>query len=87
MIMHSKALVAQLEGKICALCSSLFRPLQKTKMSKGADPKALEELSFKSCPLGHEYDPDLHDAVAHFRILDGSLPEQASLGSSVKNLR
>jgi hypothetical protein len=55
-------------------------------MSKGADPKALEELSelyFKSCPLGHEYDPDLHYAVAHFRILDGSLPEHPSLGRSV----
>ena len=27
-----------------------------------------------SCPLGHTYDADIHDAIAHLRILDGSLP-------------
>ena len=53
-------------------------------MAKVVDPKVRsEELSLKSCPLGHEYDPDLHDAVAHFRILDGSLPEHPSFGRSV----
>ena len=61
-----------------------FASYTKTKMSRVADLKALsEELSSKSCPLGHEYDPDLHYAVAHFRILDGSLPEHPSLGRSV----
>ena len=45
-----------------------------------ADPKVLsEELSLKSCPLGHKYDEDLHDSIAHLRILDGSLPEHAKL--------
>ena len=53
-------------------------------MRKVADPKVMsKELSVKSCPLGHEYDVDLHDAVAHFRILDGSLPEHPNLGRSV----
>ena len=34
--------------------------------TKLADPKVLsEELSLNSCPLGHEYDPDLQDAIAH----------------------
>ena len=42
-----------------------------------------EELSLKSCPLGHEYDADLHDAISHLRILDDSLPEHAKLGSAV----
>ena len=32
-----------------------------------------EELSLKSCPLGHEYDADLHDAIAHLRIPELSL--------------
>ena len=51
---------------------------------RGPSPMVLsEELSLKSCPLGHEYDADLHDAIAHLRILDGSLPEHAKLGSAV----
>ena len=59
-----------------------------TKLQVAADPpgraKVLsEELSLKSCPLGHEYDADLHDAIAHLRILDDSLPEHAKLGSAV----
>ena len=50
----------------------------------GADPKVVsEELSLRSCPLGHHYDADLHDAIAHLRILDGSLPEHAKHGRSV----
>ena len=42
-----------------------------------------EGLSLSSCPLGHQYDPDLHDAIALLRILDGSLPEHAKLGRAV----
>jgi len=62
-----------------------FAPYKKTKMSKGVDPKALEELSFKSCPLGHEYDQHLQNAihVAQLRILDGSLPVHPKHGSAV----
>ena len=49
-----------------------------------ADPKVLSEgLSLKLCPLGHKYDADLHDAITRLRILDGSLPEHAKLGSAV----
>ena len=55
-----------------------FAPYEITKRTKLADPTVLsEELSLKSCPLGHEYYADLHDAIAHLRILGGSLPEQA----------
>ena len=36
----------------------------------------------RSCPLGHEYDPDIHDAIANLRILEGSLPEHARHGSA-----
>ena len=61
-----------------------FASYEITKRTKLADPKVLsEELSLKSCPLGHEYDADLHDAIAHLRILDGSLPEHAKLGCAV----
>ena len=61
-----------------------FAPYEITKRTKLADPKVLsEELSLKSCPLGHENDADLHDAIAHLRILDGSLPEHAKLGRAV----
>ena len=61
-----------------------FASYEITKRTKLADPKVLsEELSLKSCPLGHEYDADLHNAIAHLRILDGSLPEHAKLGSAV----
>ena len=46
-----------------------------------------EELSLnlcpEHCPLGHQYDPDLHDAIAHLRILDGSLPEHSKHGRAV----
>ena len=42
-----------------------------------------EELSLNSCLLGHEYDAELHDSIAHLRILDGSLPEHAKLGRAV----
>ena len=42
-----------------------------------------EELSLSSCPLGHQYDPDLHDAISHLRILDGSLPEHPKHGRAV----
>ena len=62
----------------------LLASYEITKKTKLADPKVLsEELSLKSCPLGHEYDADLHDAIAHLRILDGSLPEHAKLGRAV----
>jgi hypothetical protein len=36
-----------------------------------------------SCPLGHTYDADIHDAIAHLRILDGSLPAHPTHGRSV----
>ena len=53
-------------------------------MSKLADSKFLsEELSLESCPLDHEYYPDLHDAIANSRIVDGSWPEHAKHGSDV----
>ena len=42
-----------------------------------------EALFLKSCPLAHEYDQEVHDAIAHLRILDGSLPEHATYGRSV----
>ena len=35
-----------------------------------------------SCPLGHTYDADIHDAIAHLRILDGSLPAPPTHGRS-----
>ena len=52
----------------------------------GIDPKrASEELSRKSCPLGHRdnYDSDLHDLISRLRMVDGSLPEHATYGRSV----
>ena len=42
-------------------------------MKKLGTTDHMELLSRRSCPLGHEYDADAHDAIAHLRILDGSL--------------
>ena len=33
--------------------------------------------------LGHNYDADIHNAIAHLRILDGSLPAHPTHGRSV----
>ena len=43
----------------------------------------MHDLSIRSCLLGHEYDPDVHDAIANLWILDGSLPEHPTHGSAV----
>jgi len=54
------------------------------RKNSGLDPKAAsEEMSLKSCPLGHHYDPDLHDVISRLRVLDGSLPEHSKFGRSV----
>ena len=80
-MMHFKAFIAQMERKILSVSHTHFASYEITKRTKLADPKVLsEELSLKSCPLGHEYDADLHDAIAQLRILDGSLPEHAKHG-------
>jgi hypothetical protein len=72
-------------GRFDHFAFSHFRPHEKTKMkNSGSNSKAVLEKQFhKSCPLGHVYDHDLHDAIAHLRILDGSLPEHPKFGRSV----
>ena len=35
------------------------------------------QLVHKFFPFEHEYDPDLLDAIAHLRVLDGCLPGHA----------
>ena len=58
--------------------------MSKMRRASGLDTKALsEEMSHKSCPLGHHYDPDLHDVISRLRIVDGSLPEHPKHGRSV----
>ena len=37
----------------------------------------------KSCPLQHMYDPDIHDALANLRRLDGSIPVHDKYGPPV----
>ena len=37
----------------------------------------------RSCHLGHEYNPEIHDALSNLQILDGSLPEHARHGYAV----
>ena len=72
------------KGKFANFARPYFAPYEITKRTKQADAKVLsEELSLSSCPLGHQYDPDLHDAVSHLRILDGSLPEHPKHGRAV----
>jgi len=76
------------EEDMIILLAPILSLTKQKKRTKLADPKVLsEELSLKSCPLGQEYDADLHDAIAHLRILDGSLPEHAKLGRAVNFLR
>ena len=46
--------------------------LSKMRKNSGLDPKAAsEEMSLKSCPLGHQYDPDLHYIISLLLVLDG----------------
>jgi hypothetical protein len=72
------------KGKFTYFARPYFAPYEITKRTKQADAKLLsEELSLSSCPLGHQYDSDLHDAISHLRILDGSLPEHPRHGRSV----
>jgi hypothetical protein len=72
------------KGKFTNFARPYFAAYEITKRSKQADAKLLsEELSLSSCPLGHQYDSDLHDAISHLRILDGSLPEHPKQGRSV----
>jgi len=52
-------------------------------MKKLGTTDHMELLSRRSCPLGHEYDADVHDAIAHLRILDGSLAPHSKHGRSV----
>ena len=35
------------------------------------------------CPLARQYDPDIHDAIAQLRTLDGSIPAHAKHGPPV----
>ena len=66
------------------LLALIFTPYEITKKRKLPESKALlEELSIRLCPLGREYDPDIHDSIACLRILDGSLPEHPRYGSAV----
>jgi hypothetical protein len=44
----------------------------------------LPKEDHRSCPLAHEYDPDIHDAIAQMRILDGSKPVHSKHGPPVK---
>ena len=72
------------KGKFTSFARPYFAPYEITKRTKQADAKVLsEELSLSSCPLGHQYNSDLHDAISHLRILDGSLPEHPKHGRSV----
>jgi len=72
------------KGNFANFARPYFAPYEITKRTKLADAKVLsEELSLSSCPLGHQYDPDLHDAISHLRILDGSLPEHPKHGRAV----
>jgi hypothetical protein len=66
-------------GKFEHFC--ILQPTVKQEaMNGGLD---LNNSVETSCPLGHTYDADIHDAIAHLRILDGSLPAHPTHGRSV----
>ena len=68
-------------GKFEHFCRPYIAAYDKTKAkNKGLD---LDSGVETSCPLGHTYDADIHDAIAHLRILDGSLPAHPTHGRSV----
>ena len=54
----------------------------KTKAKK--QKVELPNEDHRSCPLAHEYDPDIHDAISQMRSLDGSQPVHAKHGPPVK---
>ena len=69
-------LFVQVEWKVCILQPTV----KQEAMNGGLD---LNNSVETSCPLGHTYDADIHDAIAHLRILDGSLPAHPTHGRSV----
>ena len=60
-------------------------PYEKTKLLKCGEEAVdfVKQFSKDSCPLSYVYDLDLHEAIAHLRILDGSLPPHTKYGRSV----
>jgi hypothetical protein len=62
-------------------CRPYIAAYDKAKAkNKGLD---LDSGVETSCTLGHTYDADIHCAIAHLRILDGSLPVHPTHGRSV----
>ena len=57
----------------------------KTKNRRSGLPVRGEEDDSKSCPFNSadHYDPDIHDALANMRRLDGSLPPHERYGQPV----
>ena len=56
---------------------------RKANRQEAADPE-----ESKMCPLAHEFDLQIHDAIANLRRLDGSIPPHKDMaGRSISLLR
>ena len=51
---------------------------RKANRQEAADPE-----ESKMCPLAHDFDVHIHDAIANLRRLDGSIPPHKDHGRSV----
>ena len=68
-------------GRYEHYCRPFVAAYEKTKAKKVGLDVTKDDSTL--CPLDHAYDADIHDAIAHLRILDGSLPEHPKHGRSV----
>jgi hypothetical protein len=74
------------DGKYVCFCSTFVPSYQKVKRQKNGLANTKDKDDAVICPLGHASDAEIHDAISHLRILDGSLPEHANHGSPVNFL-
>ncbi len=63
------------------LCTVSNESPEKIVHAGQAAGVGLDEM--KMCPLAHEFDYQIHDAIANMRRLDGSLPPHSEHGRSV----
>ena len=70
-------------GKYDKLNLSYVPGYKKTQAKKNKVELPNQKDDYRSCPLSHEYDAHIHDALSQLRILDGARPVHAQHGPPV----
>lgn len=69
-------------GRYTHFCAVYQTSFQR-RMAKSGREKGSGQDELKMCPLAHDFDLQIHDAIANLRRLDGNIPPHKDHGRSV----